>query len=396
MQTSRPDFFVDPASDAFLDDPHATFDRLRSIAAVVPDPIGWSTIDYAASAEAFGDTALTPGIDPLLESLGIEPLWGEHDRTLTDSEGEAHRRLRRVVSPWFTARRVEQLRERVRALSHDLVATADPDEPFDVMAQLADIVPARLFCWMVGAPDSAATELAALSKTLLSVFTASPEMVEPVRAAKVAMAELTRTLIADRRRDPGDDIVSVMLAGVGAGELDDDDLFFLVEELLSASVDNTANTTALAVWTLLQHRDVFEHLGEDPDLIARAVEECGRYEPAIRHTIKYALADTAVGGVEIPAGGFVTIRIAAAHRDPAVYPDPHRFDIGRESPKQQLAFGQGRHFCLGAALGRMEIGEMIRALAMRRPGAVIGEHVDMSKNAAGIVHRLDIVPGALR
>ncbi len=135
---------------------------------------------------------------------------------------------------------------------------------------------------------------------------------------------------------------------------------------------------------------------DDPALVAMAVEECGRYEPAIRHTIKYALADTAIGDVDIPAGGFVTIRIAAAHRDPAVFVDPHRFDIDRDPPKQQLAFGLGRHFCLGAALGRMEIAEMVRALVTYRPDAAIGDHVDMTKNAAGLVHRLDIIPGNLR
>ncbi|MFT3855449.1 MAG: cytochrome P450 [Ilumatobacteraceae bacterium] len=387
---------LNAGSDEFLDDPHPVFDRLRGEHPVVTDAIGWSTLDYATSAQAFADRALTPGIDPLLETLGIEPLWGEHDRTLTDSEGDVHRRLRRVVSPWFSNRRIEELRTRVAALADELVADAAPDEPFDVMADLADVVPSRLFCWMVGAPESDAAHLAALSKTLLSVFTATAEMVEPVRDAKREMAALTRELIAARRRQPGDDIVSMMLAAVDAGDLDDEDLFFLVEELLSASVDNTANTTGLAVWTLLQHPDVYRRVGDDPAMIAPAAEECGRYEPAIRHTIKFALADTNIGGVDIPAGGFVTIRIAAAHRDPAVFADPHRFDVDRDWPKQQLAFGLGRHFCLGAALGRMEIAEMVRALAADRPRAEIGEHVEMSKNAAGIVHRLEILPGAPR
>jgi len=395
MQPAVPERFLDPTSSAFLDDPHATFDRLRG-GGLVRDPIGWSTLDYATSAEAFADRSLTPGIDPLLESRGIEPLWGEAGRTLTDSEGDDHRRLRRVVGPWFTARRVEDLRERVRELSEALIASAPADAPFDVMSDFADVVPSRLFCWMVGAPESDAARLAELSKTLLTVFTATPEMVEPVRSAKREMAELTRSLIAERRRQPGDDVVSMMLAGVGAGDLDDLDLFYLVEELLSASVDNTANTTGLAVWVLLQHREAWSMLGRDPDLVPNAVEECGRFEPAIRHTIKYATDDTAVGGVDIPAGAFVTIRIAAAHRDPAVFDDPHRFDIRRELPRQQLAFGLGRHFCLGAALGRMEIAEMVRALAIHRPDAVIGDDVEMTKNAAGLVHRLDILPGAPR
>lgn len=393
MAGSALDRFLDPSDLGFLDDPHPVFDALRRDGGLVRDPLGWSTIDYATSAAAFADRALTPGIDPLLDSLGIEPLWGEPGRTLTDSEGDDHRRLRRAAGPWFTAPRVEAMRAEVRTLAESIVTSAEPDQPFDLMAELADVVPARLFCWMVGAPESDATRLAELSKTLLSVFTATPEMVAPVRAAKREMAELTRELIADRRRSPGDDVVSMLLA---AEELDETDVFFLVEELLSASVDNTANTTGLAVWTLLHHPRAWSLLRDDPTLVPAATEECGRYEPAIRHTIKFALDDTVLAGVRIPAGAFVTVRIAAAHRDPAVYEDPHRFDIGRDQGRQQLAFGMGRHHCLGAMLGRMEIAEMVRALVVHRPYASIGDDVEMTKNAAGLVHRLELRLGAPR
>lgn len=387
------DHLLDPADAAFLADPHPVFDRLRQQqGGVVTDPLGWSTIDYETSAAAFADKALIPGIDPLLVSRGVEPLWGHPGKTLTDSEGEEHRDLRRVVGPWFGPRRVEELRSRVRELAESLVAAADPTEPFDVMADLADVVPARLFCWMVGAADERAAELAELSKVLLTVFTATEEMVEPVRAAKLQIGELTNELIAERKRSPGDDVISMMLQST----LDDETLFYLVEELLSASVDNTANTTGLAIWTLLQHRDAFRAIGEDPSIVDGAAEECGRFEPAIRHTIKYAIEDTELGGTKVSEGSFVTIRIAAAHRDPAVFAQPHHFDISRIPPKQQLAFGMGRHYCLGSALGKMEISEMVRAIACMRPGAEVGERVDMTKNAAGLVHRLEIIPGALR
>lgn len=396
MEATGPRPALDPGSETFLADPHPVFDRLRADSPVATDPIGLSTLDYESSAQAFADRSLTPGIDPLLVSRGIEPLWGEVGHTLTDSEGDDHRRLRRTVGPWFTPPRIEGLRARVRTLCDELVTAAAPDEPFDVMADLADVVPARLFCWMVGAPESLAPELATLSKTLLTVFTATPEMVKPVRAAKVEMAALTEELIAHRRRAPGDDVVSMLLAAVADGDLDDRTVFFLVEELLSASVDNTANTTGLALWTLLRHPDVYRRVGLDPDLVPAAAEECGRFDPAIRHTIKYALADTEVAGVPVPAGGFVTIRIAAAHRDPAIYADPHRLDIDRAWPKPQLAFGLGRHYCLGAALGRMEIAEMLRALAVHRPDATLGDGVEMTKNAAGLVHRLEILPGERR
>ena len=382
--------FLDPASAEFLEDPHPIYDELRAGGPMVRDPIGWSTIDYASSMKAFADVALSPGIDPLLESKGVEALWGEPGHTLTDSEGADHQRLRRVVGPWFNPRRVEQLRGRVRALVEEILVGADPDRPLDLMADLADVVPARLFCWMVGAPDSAAGHLAAMSKTMLTVFTATEEMVEPVRAAKAEMFALTDELLAAKRGTDGDDVTCLLLAAQAEGAISETDTFHLLEELLSASVDNTANTAGLAVWTLLRHPDAFARVVADLDLVPPAMEECGRYEPAIRHTIKYATAPTEVGGVEVGAGEFVTIHIAAAHRDPAIYDDPHRFDIHRDPPKPQLSFGSGRHFCLGSALGRMEVAEIIRGLAVHHPDVAIGDGVSMSLNSAGLVHALPL------
>jgi cytochrome P450 len=382
---------LDPSAAAFLADPHAAFDALRPLAPLVRDPLGWSTIDHATSTAAFGSTQLIPGIDPLLQSRGIEPLWGERGRTLTDSEGADHQRLRRAVAPWFTARRVEQLRARVAALADQLVAAAAPGEPFDVMAGLADVVPSRLFCWMVGLPDADAAPLAALSKTLLTVFTATDAMVAPVRAAKGEMAEVTRSLITRRLAEPGDDLTSALLAAQRAGDLDEVDVFHLVEELLSASVDNTANTLGLMIWTLARHPEAAADLAAR-GVTAAAVEELMRFEPAIRHTIKVAVAPVRLGDIDVEPGEFVTVRIAAANRDPAAFPDPHRIDLDRVQPRSQLAFGMGRHFCLGAALARIELVEMLRAVLARWPQFTVGDGARLDVAGAGIVSRLPIAP----
>jgi cytochrome P450 len=389
---SSPDV-LDPLSPEFARDPHPLFDALRPAGPVVRDHIGWSTIDYATSEAAFHDTALVPGIDHLLVQRGIERLWAVPDHSLTDAEGEVHRRLRRAVSPWFSVRRIEMLRDRTRALVDDLVAAApdaDSSEDFDVMVGLADVVPARLFCWMVGASESDAPELIRMSKVLLSVFTATEEMVEPVRAVKEEVAAFAEELLALKRVKPADDLATALLDAERTGAIEQGDAFYLLEELLSASVDNTANTTALALLTLAQHPDAWAELREDPSLLGAAVEECGRYQPAIRHTIKAAVAPTTVGDVPIGPGELVTIRIAAAHRDPAVFDDPHTFDLHRGSPASQLAFGAGRHYCLGAALGRMEVTEMVAGLVGRWPAAEVRDGVDMDLNISGIVRSLPL------
>lgn len=382
--------FLDTGTPAFAADPHPIFDALRPHGPMVRDAIGWSTIDYATSEAAFHDPALTPGIDHLLASRGIEHLWGAPGHTLTDSEGEAHQRLRRAVSPWFSVRRIAELRTRTQALVDEMLGRFGPGDDLDMMADLADVVPARLFCWMIGAPDADAPALARLSKALLSVFTATEAMVPVVRAAKDELAEYTRTLLATRAAAPSDDLTSALVAAEASGAIAEGDAFFLLEELLSASVDNTANTAALAVLTLARQPGAWAAVHAAPDTLPDAIEECGRFEPAIRHTIKAALAPTRLGDVDIDAGEFVTVRIAAAHRDPAVFADPHAFDLGRPRTKPQLAFGAGRHYCLGAALGKMEVHEMVAGLTSRYNGMELPPGADMDLYTAGVVRRLPL------
>jgi cytochrome P450 len=384
---------LDPADPVFLADPHPVYDTLRVLGPMVRDPLGWSTIDYASSSAAFLDEALVPGIDPLLEDLGFEALWGVRDQTLTDSEGSAHERLRRAVGPWFTARRIARLGDVTRGLVDDCLAVAEPGVPFPVMAGLADVVPARLFCAMVGVGVEDAETLAAWSKALLLVFTAQESMVETVRAAKRELAAYTHDLLAHKESHPGDDLASALAVAAREGSISRQEAYYLLEELLSASVDNTANTTGLAVHTLAEKQAWGSvHRGEVPIVVA--TEECGRFQPAIRHTIKYAVASTEIAGTAVAQGEFVTIRIAAAHRDPVVYPDPHAFVVDRVQPKPQLAFGAGRHYCLGAALGRLEVQEMVAGLTSRWSMAEVADGARMSVAASGHVFELPLILGA--
>ena len=378
--------FLDTSAADFLDRPHVTFDRLREHS-VVADATGVSLLDYATCDAAFHDTALVPGIDWLLEDLGHGPLWGTFDHTLTDAEGATHQRLRRAVSPWFTARRIDGLRERTRQLVEGLLASADG---LEVMGDLADRVPSSLFCWMVGADPADAELLARWSKSLLLVFTAQASMVEPVKAAKAELLEYTHALLARKRDDPQDDLATALAAAADNGVIDIVDAECLLEELLSASVDNTANTIGTALHALATHPGEWARLHADPALLANAIEECGRFEPAIRHTIKYATSDTELLGRPVERGTYVTIRIASAHRDPAVYDDPHHFDITRRLAKPQLAFGAGRHYCLGASLGKMELQETVGGVVSRWSAAAVGDGAIMNIAASGHVAHLPL------
>lgn len=380
----------DPGDPIVLADPYPTYDRLRP-GRVARDPLGTSVFSYRDAEAAFHDINLRPGIGVVAEQQGTGAAWGVPGRSLTDSDGAPHQRLRRAVSPWFSARRVGLLRDRTRALVDEIldpVMTAG--RTIDAMTDLADVIPARLFCWMIGAPETDAALVADLSKELLLVFAADPRHGPAIAAARVRLAEYVEDVAARARRHPGDDLATALQQAVSAGALDPGDDLCLLEELVSAAVDNTAATAALALKVLTEHPDVWRMAHDDADLIVPVVEECGRLEPSIRTIVKVATAPTIVGGVDIDPGTFVTIRVPAAHRDPDVFADPASFRLGRVGQPAQLAFGLGRHYCLGAALGRMEVAEIVGGLLRRAPAAELLPGADLDINGFGVVHHLPL------
>jgi cytochrome P450 len=379
--------WFDPAALEVLADPHPTYDRLRVQSPLVPDPLGWSVLGYHACAEAFRSPAMRPGIVPLVEALGTGAHWGVPGRSLTDTDGGEHQRLRRVLGPWFTARRATALRDRVRGVVEQIAVAASERGSLDVVTDLADVVPALVFCWMAGAPEDDAPFVAELSKDLLLVFAADPVHAPRIEDARQRLLVYVQDLLAD----PAPDTVTATLAGaVRDGALEPGDDVALLAELASAAVDNTANTAAFALGTLAHRPAAWADLRRTPDAVGAVLEECMRFEPAIRQTTKVVTEPCTLAGVALDRGEFVTLRLAAAHRDPAVFADPHRFDPGRMPGAGQLSFGLGRHHCLGAALGRMELEEIVGGLA-RHAGQIAplpGEDVDM--HGAGVAHRLPI------
>jgi cytochrome P450 len=381
--------WFDPAAPAVLTDPHPIYDALRATG-LAEDPLGVSVFGYRESEAIFHDGRLRPGIGVVVEQQGTGASWGVPGRSLTDSDGPAHQRLRRAVSPWFSARRVGLLQARTRALVDELLDGLVPGDEVEVMAELADVVPARLFCWMVGAPDEDAALVAELSKDLLLVFAADPRHAPVINAARVRLEAYVAELTARKARQPGDDLATALHDAVRAGALDDGDDACLLEELVSAAVDNTAATAALALKVLAERPAVWATVRHHPELLAVALEECGRYEPSIRTITKVTTDRVDVAGVVLDPGTFVTIRVAAVHRDPAVFGEPHRFRLDRVAEPGQLAFGIGRHYCLGAALGRMEVAEIVGGLLRRAPSLEPVDGAELDINGFGVVHRLPV------
>lgn len=344
---------------------HAVKDLLTTGGAI-GTPDGVLVTSYAGCHAAFRDSALVPGVREMSKRMGLDasPIGGAAERFLLWTDGAEHADLRRIVAPWFTPARVERLRNDVEGLVESLLLGFEATSAQDFMAPVANRIPGAVFCWMVGAPVAWSDNLFDLSERILKVFTGDDAFTPSITEAASELATLVFELIDMKQREPGDDLMSMMLARV-------DDAFTLTDagsmafEMLAASTDNTAHSIGAAVHQLATHRDQFALLHDDPRLSGSAVEECGRCEPRVRADTRHAVSETTLCGVAVPEGSLVTLSILDANHDPAAFPNPERFDITRDPAQPHLGFGLGRHHCLGASLARMEIGVVLRQLATR-------------------------------
>ena len=285
-----------------------------------------------------------------------------------------HTRIRRLVSKAFTPRRVEELREHISGLVTEMLDEVG-DEPFDVIARLAYPLPATVICELMGVPvedrDRFAPWSSAASRLLDLNISREEEM-----AGSVAFLQLLNyfnQLFDERRAEPRDDLVSALLAAEEAGDrLGEEELRAITILLFVAGHETTMNLIGNGLYALLRHPGEMARLREDPSLLPGAIEELLRWDGPVHLTGRVATEEMVVGDITVEKGQQVVTLLAAANRDPAVFPDPDRLDVGRRD-NHHLTFSHGIHYCLGAALARLEgqiaVGEVVRRL----PGLELAE-----------------------
>jgi cytochrome P450 len=271
-----------------------------------------------------------------------------------------HTRLRRILAPVFTPRAVQGLRPRVAAITDAAIDTLADDA--DLLADLGYVVPLAVIAELLDVGTEGAQLFRAETPRLVRLLetNASEDDIAEATDAFAAVALFLLPLIHERRRDPGDDFISALLA---IDEMSLEEVLATTILLLAAGHETTANLIGNGALALLDHPDQRPHLLTDP---ARAVEELLRVEGPIRLVGRVALADRTVGPHRIREGDQVLVRIDAANRDPRRFTEPDRLDLTRSGPPH-LAFGGGAHFCLGAALARMEATETLMRLFTRFP-----------------------------
>jgi cytochrome P450 len=361
---------VDLTDPAVAADPFTAYRRAQECSPVVrltaPGMAMWAVTRYREAKAMLGDPRFAPSAASYsARPRNVPAAYEPYLRTMQERDGPGHLRLRRLVAPAFTPRRAERFRAQigdlVRGLLDDVAAHAE-DGTADILTCFARPLPMAVICAVIGVPDADRPRWhgygAAISTGDGHAFAdAIPAIVDDAKA-----------VLAHRRSTPGDDLVSDL---VRVGGLDDTELVTLIWHLVLAGQVPT-HLIANGLDALLTHPTQLAALREHPDRIGPAVEELLRWcSPQLLAVPRFASEDAVIGDVTVPAGEPVTVTLGAANRDPRVFTDPDTLDVARRPADGHLAFLHGPHFCLGAALARLQTEIALSAVLRRWP------HLDM-------------------
>jgi cytochrome P450 len=278
-----------------------------------------------------------------------------------------HTRLRSLVSQAFTPRMVESLRPRIQSLVDELLDVVVGTGEMDVLADLAYPLPTVVICELLGVPPEDREKFkgwSADASRLLDGYLDKPALDKGMVAGMYLFQYFT-DLVEARRAEPRNDLIRALLAAETAGDkLTHAELLSTATLLFVAGFETTMNLLGNGTLALLRHPDQLARMRDDPSLVRSGVEELLRYDGPVHVTARIATQDVQIGDEIVRAGEQAVAILGAANRDPDQFPDPDRLDVGR-TPNRHLAFGGGPHFCLGAALARME-GQIAFETMLRR------------------------------
>lgn len=309
-----------------------------------------------------------PGAPPMSD----EELARARAGNLLGLDPPEHQRLRRMLTPEFTIRRMKRLEPRIAEIVDDrLDAMAAAGPPADLISQFALPVPSLVICELLGVPVEDRPDFEQRSARQLDLALPIAERMELQRQSR----EYMHSLVSRARRTPGEDILGMLIREHGA-ELTDDELVGIAGLLLLAGHETTSNMLGLGTLALLRAPEQLAMVRDDPDAIGPAIEELLRWLSVVHHAIpRFTTAEVDVAGVTIPPGMLVFASLPAGNRDPAFVDSPDDMDV-RRGAAGHLAFGHGIHHCLGAPLARMEMRIAFPALFRRFPGLAVADAVE--------------------
>lgn len=384
-------YVFNPYQPGFTDDPYPHYAELRATDPVHEHPLGFWVVGRHAdvsellrSKNSVEDRNARP--TPMRE-LREAAVGGEYTRSLVpsmlDRDPPDHTRLRKLVTKAFTKRAIDALEplvvELVDAALDRIERCIAETGRADVVAELAYPLPFTVICEMLGMPDTDHARLRDLASTMVRSLepVTDPDLIQSIAAAGREMSTRIAGVIADKRRAPGDDLLTALIQAEDEGDvLTDEELVSQVVLLYVAGHETTVNLIANGTLALLGHPDQLALLAARPDLDANAVEELLRYDSPVQQTRRITLSPYPLGGREIPTGSFVLAVLASANRDEEFWgPDAGELKLDRANARAQVSFGGGAHHCLGASLARLEGRVALGRLVRRFPNLALADTV---------------------
>ena len=378
---------VDPAYRA---DPYPLYDRVRERGPLLVGALGHLTASHAVASQVLRREDFRAGTDSeLLPVLARRLLtWSADPRALGPIDPPSllvveppdHTRYRRLVSKVFTARAINALHGRVQEIADELLdrlaaGTSDrlagtTSSPVELIDAYASRLPVTVITEILGVRPQDHAQVLAYGRAGAPSLDVGLTW-RQFREVNVAMRGFQHWLgghLEHLRREPGPDLLSQLVTLEDDGQrLDDTELRAIAGLVLAAGFETTVNLLGSGTVALLRHPEQLERLRADPSLWPTAVEEVLRYQSPVQLTARFAVRHTELAGVAVPRGRPVVLMLGGANRDPEVFDDPGCFDVGRPNARDHLAFSAGRHFCLGAALARLEGEVGLRSLVERFP-----------------------------
>jgi cytochrome P450 len=353
---------------------HDVFRQHRPLAPLVKREDGVYIALRASDVERLATDPRTRQLETeLLFARGVTdgPLFDFFSNSMLLSNGPLHRKRRAPFARAFAVKLISELRPRIRAIASELIERCYDRGQMDFIADFAAPIPARVISGILGLPAADIPEFTrhiySLARSLSSAF--AREDVPQLQVSAQELSRYVQTLLEDRRREPRDDFLTSCIGAIdAANELSPVEIVMQVITVILGGSDTTRGAGAIQTSLLLQHRDQWDAICQDPALIPGAVLESMRYEPAVGSFARFTLEEVDLDGWIVPRNCALSLSTLSAMRDPQLYADPDRFDIRRtDHPRRHMIFGAGSHRCLGEALAKAELEEQLAALAERVP-----------------------------
>jgi cytochrome P450 len=377
---------LDPHEPAFVQDPYPAYRWMQAKArCVFWEDFGlWCLAGYDDVNRLFRDKRFgrerPGGYRAAVAATGERRHLADFDAveagSLLELEPPAHTRLRTLVNRAFVSRQVERLRPKIEALAHRLIDGFGNSGRAELIRDFATPLPAAVIAEMMGLPTASGLQLVAWSNDMVRMYMHKPGPAEEqqANASARAFADFIRRHAAEKRKSPGDDLLSLLTAAAEDGQkLTEDELVSSAILLLNAGHEATVHQTGNAVRTILAQGGDPGRFFETPEATAATVEECLRFDAPLHMFTRYVHQEAEIAeGVVLRPGEQVGLLLGAANRDPLAFAEPDAFRPARPDQKN-VSFGAGIHFCIGAPLARLELQVALKTLLDRLPGLRLAE-----------------------